>query len=463
MTCIKFLAALAAAALPLASASALVFTPGDLVVSVYGNGDGSGTYLDNQASPIVLQQLTRTGQLAGSLVLPQTTSTVAGVTQNAISGEYGSSSEGFLQLSGDGHSLTIMGYGVNAATYNAGGAAVYGNAALAQSTSVPGGAYRPVSRVVAQVGADGAVDTSTALYNVFNTNNPRSAYTQDGSAFYVSGQGVKGDTTTGLFYAVKGASSATAITGTGQDTRDVQVVNGQLYVSTDFKNGSTSVGTLGAAGAPPTTTVGGPTALPGFTPSVILTAAEANGVNNSRLGNTVYLSPEQFFFANSTTLYVADSGAPKNGNANAAGLGDGGLQKWTYTNGQWSLAYTLAAGLNLVNNASASGTTGLFGLTGQVTGGVVSLFATNYTVGDLDQSYLYGISDLLAATAPANGEAFTTLYTPTAGSKIKGVAFAPTLATAGAVPEPASWAMMLAGFGLIGAVTRRRGRTGVSA
>ena len=45
----------------------------------------------------------------------------------------------------------------------------------------------------------------------------------------------------------------------------------------------------------------------------------------------VYLSPEEFFFANATTLYIADSGAPKNGQTGAAaGLGDGGLQKWTY-------------------------------------------------------------------------------------------------------------------------------------
>ena len=55
-----------------------------------------------------------------------------------------------------------------------------------------------------------------------------------------------------------------------------------------------------------------------------LTANTTNGVNDGHLGNTVYLSPEQFFFANATTLYIADSGAPKNGNAAAAGLGDGG-------------------------------------------------------------------------------------------------------------------------------------------
>ncbi len=37
-----------------------------------------------------------------------------------------------------------------------------------------------------------------------------------------------------------------------------------------------------------------------------------------------------------------------------------------------------------------------------------------------------------------------------------------TVALSGAVPEPASWALMLAGFGLVGAATRRRVRMSVS-
>ena len=55
-------------------------------------------------------------------------------------------------------------------------------------------------RVVALIGGNGSVDTSTALYGVFNTNNPRSAYTADGTSFYVSGQGAsKTDPTQGVF------------------------------------------------------------------------------------------------------------------------------------------------------------------------------------------------------------------------------------------------------------------------
>ena len=70
------------------------------------------------------------------------------------------------------------------------------------------------------------------------------------------------------------------------------------------------------------------------------------------------LSPENYFFANADTLYVADSGAPKNTSADSP-LGDGGLQKWTLSGGTWTLDYTLSAGLDLVANSGTSGSTGL--------------------------------------------------------------------------------------------------------
>jgi hypothetical protein len=126
-------------------------------------------------------------------------------SNSPISGEYGSASEGFLQLSTDGHSLTIMGYGVNAAMFNNAPLSTYGTAALGQTTSLTaanqmGTVYTTVPRVVALIGANGSVDTSTALTGVFNTNNPRSAATVNGSSFYVSGQGAsKTDPTQGSF------------------------------------------------------------------------------------------------------------------------------------------------------------------------------------------------------------------------------------------------------------------------
>jgi hypothetical protein len=470
-------ALLATAALLGASGSTFAdgfhFTEGDLVIDTV-----TGTTLD-AASPMTLEEfsLSSGGTVAtpaGSLTLPQTQNGA----NSPISGEYGSASEGFLQQSVNGAYLTIMGYGVNASTFNSNPLA-YGTSALGQTTSLTGQSVTTVPRVVALIGGNGSVDTTTALTGVFNTNNARSAVTVNGSSFYVSGQGAsKTDPTQGVFYAVKGATTATPIDNS-TDTRSVQISNGTLYVSRDYNppgSGSQNFTNVssGPAGTLPTTATpldnhlappASPLSSGGNNGSINLTAALANGVNNSRIGSFVYLSPEEYFFANSTTLYVADSGQPKNGNANKAALGEGGLQKWSLVGGTWVLDYDLVNGLNLVNNATATpadptapGVTGLFGLTGEVVDGEVELFATSYGLNELSPSYLYEITDTLSDTtiAQASGEMFTTLYAAPSDINIRGVSFAP-------VPEPSTWAMIFIGFAGLGFAVHRRGSRRVAA
>ncbi len=418
------------------------FTAGDIVISEVGGADAAQTGVnpDNAASAITLVEIDpTTGAIVGEMVLPQTGSG----SNNPISGEYGSSSEGTLELAGNGQSLVIAGYGVNATTYNDGGAAVYGNAALAQSTSVPGGQYTAVSRVVADISYDGTVDTSTGLFNVFNLNNPRSVATVDGSVFYLAGQGNK-DATQGVFEAIDGANSATAI-DTANDARDVEIYGGQLYVSADSKVGPTDgIATFGA-GLP--TSAATPAFLTGIETSVVLTAATTNGVDDADIGKSVNLSPENYFFANPTTLYVADGGNPK-----AGGLGDGGLQKWTLNTGTgvWSLDYTLNAGLPLSPDTAADGVSGLIGLTGTLNAdGTVTLFATTEGIGDLDQTYLVSITDTVTNTITPAGEDFTILQTANSGYastadiasvantsgtvNIRGIAEAPSAPTSGVI------------------------------
>jgi PEP-CTERM motif len=449
------------------------FTIGDLVISTV-----TGSTLDS-ASPITLDEFNlgaagASASLVGGLTLPQ----APNGANWAISGEYGSASEGFLQDSVNGRYLTIMGYGVNANTFNSAPSSTYGTAALGQTTSLTGGAFTTVPRVVALIGAGGGVDTSTALTGVFNTNNARSAVTVDGSSFYVSGQGAsKTDPTQGVFLATRGATTATPIDNS-TDTRTVEIYNGTLYVSRDQnppgsgnQNFSNVSSLTGPGGGMPTSSTGlvtthivppaSPPSSGGNNGSINLTAGLANGVNNSRIGSFVYLSPEEYFFASPDVLYVADSGQPKNGNANKAALGEGGLQKWVLTDGVWTLDYDLYQGLDLVNNANADsstptapGVTGLFGLTGKVVGDQIELFATSYGLNELSPSYLYEITDTLADTtsAEASGETFTTLYSAPDDVSIRGVAFAPT------VPEPSSWAMMLIGFAGLGLAGLRKAR-----
>jgi hypothetical protein len=477
------------------------FSPGDLVISEVtcsvGVACSSTSGGLDTASPIVLQQFQlgtggTAATTAGTLTLPQ----VGSGANSAISGEYGSASEGILQQSVNGQYLTMMGYGVSASAFNTG--ATYGTSALGQTTSLVGGTNTTVPRVVALIGATGSVDTSTALTGVFNMNNPRSAATVDGSTIYVSGQGVTGDGTGGVFVAQRGATTATAInnntstpTGastvnpaTGTETRVVaisSVVTGSntLYVSRDYSpsgtpNDGTDIRSLtdATAGGLPTssnitatrltnlnTSTGkGGNTLGGNDSSINVTSSLENGVNDSRSGKFVYLSPEQFFFANATTMYVADSGQPKSGQPDAAALGEGGLQKWSLVGGVWELDYDLYAGLDLVDNATATpatptlpGVTGLFGLTGEVVGGQVELFATSYGLNELSTSYLYEITDTLSDTtyAQASDESFTTLYSAPSGIDIRGVAFAP-------VAEPGSLAVIVAGLAGV-LLVRRRG------
>lgn len=485
------------------------FTAGDLVVDSVGvnpDAPNGSTYLLDQASPMTLLQYSVSGTssaaAAGYMTLPQTNA-----YGTAISGEYESASEGMLQLSGDGHYLTVMGYGTGAAQYNASQDPNGTGIALGQSTSTS------VPRVVALIGANGGVNTSTILSNVYSQNNPRSAYTENGTSFYISGQGAKGSSDQGIYYATLGANTATPILNNSGDTRDVQVVNGKLIYSQDYNppgsggqqawvasltNGTSSPPTnssnltntvLTPSGNNSSSSLNNPnkdgnayyTTYPGSSPAIFLNSNGSNGnsVNSARDGNFVYASPEQFFFANSTTLYVTDSGSPKNGNAEKAALGDGGLQKYSLVNGLWQLDYTLNLGLDLVNNdpAKVTGTgpedaegdgmnddvTGLFGLTGAVEmingQAVVELFATSYTKNEDDTTYLYGITDTLAdmTAAQAAGESFTTLETSAPDEEFRGVAFAPTgPSPLTPVPEPGPLAVIGAAFAGMLFVRRRR-------
>jgi hypothetical protein len=87
------------------------------------------------------------------------------------------------------------------------------------------------------------------------------------------------------------------------------------------------------------------------------------------------------------------------------------------------------------------------------------LFATNYTIGDLDQTYLYGITDTLGDTTAAQvtSEVFQQLAIAPADTNFKGVSFAPTASSVSqsATPEPASFALFALGLGALFTIRRR--------
>ena len=605
------------------------FTPGNLVVSVTGcgvyggtppnatpssatcatppvggtggtTGTGPNSYGDDQGAPWNLWQYTVNGAssvtFVNSLQLPQN---ISGANF-PLSSDYGSQSEGTVQLSGNGTYLTMIGYGLNAATFNVnylnycpGSTNLLtacvpenGNPAMAQTGTLLGQTYSgntPVPRVAVLIDANGNVNSSTVLYGIFNQNDARSAYSPDGVNIYVSGQGCKTwdasdnlcdnsstlyDNTQGVYLTTLGANNyfginnPIAITGPdngpepcsnlttcteSQSTRMVQIYNNTLYASMDDKGGNNR-SYIGTLGNPPATSVFtctgvgggcgtgygpyGPAEIPGLVNTggtgkyTLNTGGSGNTSNGNNLnaGLAVNLSPQNYFFASPSVLYVADTGSPKNdsdgpdsvctglGGSSKATVGNGGLQKWilnptvtagvvntgststketvtatsgAFTQGEvgltitdslgyipagttitkvsgaganatmsapatgtnandiitvqgWSLVYTLYNGLSLVLNADCDpsspttpgslATTGLYGVTGTVNGGVATLYVTTYPNNDLVQSYLYGITDTLATeTMTTPGTAFTLLDTAPAGSILRGVSFVPTV------------------------------------
>src|SRR5262249_24504374 len=143
--------------------------------------------------------------------------------------------------------------------------------------------------------------------------------------------------------------------------------------------------------------------------------------------------PFGVWFANATTVYVADEGNGSNTFANgtfsdAAAQTTAGLQKWVFdtSSGAWHLAYVLSAGLDLAlpytipnhptgNNRAPSlpwspATDGLRNITGRVhRDGTVTVWAITSTVsgnGDqgADPNKLVRITDTLAATSLPAGE-----------------------------------------------------------
>lgn len=266
--------------------------------------------------------------------------------------------------------------------------------------------------------------------------------------------------------------------GKDDNFRGETIFNGTLYVSKG--SGSNGINTLyqvnpsgggyvdaaTGAGLATTANAGSSTIniLPGFPSNSSKTGKDA-------AGNTqpIY-HPNGIWFANATTLYVADEGT---GSASdiANGLNVGaGLQKWSLINGTWQLDYILTQGLNLgvqysiangpngevYNSAFNPAAGGLRQITGIVNGdGTVSIYATTSTVSSLtdtggDPNQLVTITDLLGATTPSavSGETFSVLETAGYGEVLRGVSTA--------VPEASTNAAILGGLGLLGIFANRR-------
>jgi hypothetical protein len=449
---------LAMAALAVSSrASAQVFHPGDLVVSAYGNT--SATMADGQPTAISLIDFSPTGGAAVSTLVLPTADGVGGSQNLGIVAEYGSSSEGNIQPSGNGLYLTIGAYsaaaaakGIQPATNSANKTKFATGTPYSTSTVALGqSADTDVPRIALTIDAYGNVNSSSVFNDLYNTNNPRSVYSVDGISYlYFSGQGDKSTADQGIFYAPVGLNttqSSTTPTGiyTAKDTRFVTAYNGNLYYSLDKSGAPTGIFEF----------TGLPTSAANATQ---ITAA--SGVSGSVAVN---FSPEGFFFANATTLYVADTGVPKVG-----GTGDGGIQKWVYNGSSWNLQYTFANPSYFVSpttaSSASSGETGFEAITGKVSGNSVQLFAVSYTAGDDNPNGLFAITDPLNATS-TSGQNFTEIETASGNGSIvfKGVTLALNTATPTDTPTMPQWALIILAALLLALAATRLPKFGAGA
>jgi len=168
--------------------------------------------------------------------------------------------------------------------------------------------------------------------------------------------------------------------------------------------------------------------LPGW-PLDSLGACEANLGKVPPAGCSIVYHPFGIWFANATTLYVADEGS-----TTLANPAPGGLEKWIYNANlaKWELKYTIAAStipgysVNGVGNLFAVGLRNISGIIDD--NGVVTIYAITSTGGQTlndegaDPNQLVSITDPVAATTLPAGESFSVVETATYGNVLRGVA-----------------------------------------
>src|SRR6218665_471233 len=319
------------------------FTAGNVVVLQAGDGSSP---LINTGNKIVLREFSPQGAPSFSVVIPTAGNPLL------IGGT--ASSEGALSLSPNGKYLVFGGYAQ----------------ALPNTTVLAGSSAAAVNRGVGIVDAAGSYTRVATSASFFTSNNIRGAASDGNNNYWAAGSNNGTD-----YFGLN--SAPLTVQNSVTNTRCISVVGGSVY----FSCGSGSFGVYRAGSGLPFTSGQGATA-------VISDLGTGSGSS----------SPYGFYFnAGMTVCYVADDRNPASG---------GGIQKWTYSSGIWSLAYTLGTGGNY----------GARGVIADFSGTIPRIYATT-SEGSLNR--LVAISDAGA------GSTATTLATATANSIFRGLAFSP--------------------------------------
>ena len=464
--------------------------------TVFNNDTVDGSF--GLTAKILLDELHLDGRQVRSLEVPSTTQPAD--TKDHMVTSFSSKSELALNLSLDRRTVTFMGYDAPI------GAIDVSNSntpfVVDPTNPVPSTYYR----VVAEVDQNGRFHFTKT--NAYSGNNGRAAIFNDRhNVFYTAGNAGNGSKTQPVGVIVgTGAQIMTEadaplaqqpdpaqptpvgsfnvsqlsqpIDKIGKDTnfRGLTVFNNVIY--TTKGSGGNGVDTVYFIDTSGFDQNGKPLACPSGVgvPSPTASLPTAPIVYNAATVQTVGVTPYNMcvlkgfptilasknttafpfgiWFADANTLYVADEGNgtatydPASNTFTAASSQTGaGLQKWVFSGGTWTLAYTLQAGLGLgvpytVQNYPTGtnavtklpwspATDGLRNITGRVNrDGTATIWAITSTVsgsGDqgADPNKLVMITDKIAASTLPAGESFVTLRTANAGEALRGVSFTP--------------------------------------
>ncbi|WOJ90191.1 hypothetical protein RZS28_02480 [Methylocapsa polymorpha] len=433
--------------------------------NVFANNTVDGSF--GVTSPIILRQYSLSHDNRSAFLV----NTLNVTERTGVSTSFSSKSELALNLSTSGSALTFMGYNAPINTLDVSNS---NTPSHVDPTNPVAASYQ---RAIIQL--NGFRSALVTPVNTYSGNNGRAAILNDlygpnlyytvGNAGNGSGtqptiivnntgvqiakpktpdtivvgtpQGTQG-ASTGFQYGYSVTQNGYAADKSGKDDnfRGEKIFHNTLYVTKGSgSNGVDTVYQVGASGVLPTELTAASTLfaiLPGFPTG--LAKSIVTDPTSPKFATTNF-HPFGIWFANATTLYVADEGDGVNTAANAASP-NAGLEKWTLSAGTWHLDYTLQKGLDLGAQYSVAGlpstlnpaTDGLRNITGKVNrDGTVTIVAVTSTIsasGDqgADPNRLVAITDRLAATSLPADEQFHVLDTANFAQVLRGVAFAPS-------------------------------------
>ncbi len=315
----------------LGGAAMAQFSPGNLAVSIVdGNAYATPGILTSAATQQTFKEFTIAGVATGQFYnLPGNITNAASVQRN-LTNSGTATSESRLDVSTDGRYLLVGGYD-----------------ALIGTSAIAGTSVASVNRIAGRVdyslapGAAGAIDTSTRLTTAYDGSNIRFVTSYDGSGFWTAGTSANGNATGGTWYIPYGTSGGAQLQDLVDNTREVQIVSGNLYISSSSAT-LDGIAQVGNSGLP--TTAGQPIGN-GGNPVIDTGVTNHAFPNNGTYTFTSFASTYDFLFTDANTCYIADD---RNGSAyvgkNSTDPGTkfyanvyGGLQKWTFDGTNWNL------------------------------------------------------------------------------------------------------------------------------